>query len=198
MPEYKTFFLTLKSLVNIAIPLCFLLRNAKEYNWTENEWICYAFTLLFPLAAIIYIFAKKRIYHERYLYKPYVPSNAMIILVQICDMAMLSIFYHRVFFLKKVRNTATISWACFHLFLSIFIYLFILFKKDRTRKILSSAKHSYKLGILARDIGGKNGLVKGQPVEIVQVLEGGYLVKDNKNQNFELKREDFEEILDIV
>lgn len=191
MVEYRTFFLGIKLFINACIPLL-----AMEWSKTQAVFY-YVLAVVFPLGVLLYIMLKKRIYFRRYLCKPFIPSMKLILFVQVCDFFILVLFYKSLFDATDYSVWAK-ACAAIHLVLSIVVYVLILYQKERNRTVISYTRHRYRLGIMARDIGGAGGLKKGQPVEIVQETSNGYIVKDSRKQDYELQKEDIEEILDVV
>lgn len=191
MAEYRTFFLAVKLCINTCVPLF-----AMEWGFSQTL-LYYFITLVFPLGALAYIMAKKRIYFKKYLCKPFIPSLKLMLFVQMCDLAALVMLYRHVLLLANYGQEKVVC-AISHFVLSAAVYVLILCQKERHRTVISYTRHRYRLGIMARDIGGIGGLKKGQPVEIVRETDSGYMVKDSRRQDYELQREDIGEILDIV
>lgn len=140
----------------------------------------------------------KRSYLKQFLCRTYVPSTTLIIFVETADLLLLAIMYYMVF-----RTNIKLSWWLLipttHILLTVAIYCLLLFQKVRNKAVIAYTRHEYKLGIIARDIGGKKGLKKGQPVEIVREIPGdGYIVKDSSKNDYSVKSDDIESIIDIV
>lgn len=191
MVEYRTFFLAVKLCINIGIPLF-------SISWSERETLFYyILTLAFPLCMLIYIMSKKRMYFRRYLCKPFIPSLKLMLFVQACDLFTLVLLYRSLLIISGY-DSRTIICAIIHVVLSIIVYVLIFYQKERSRTVISYTRHRYRLGILARDIGGTGGLRKGQPVEIIQETASGYIVKDSRKQDYELLKDDIDEILDVI
>lgn len=192
MVEYKTFFIFLKTFVNFATPLLFL----------QNDWkilSSYAASILFPISVLLYIWWKKKRYFNKYLYRQYSPSYTLFITMHIVDLLILCIMYLCIYARLDVSKRLGFLGALFvHATITAVICVLVFLKNNRSRAVISYTRHKYKLGIVAHDIGGENGLKKGQPVEIVQEVSGGYIVKDSSKNDYELKTEDIEMVLDIV
>lgn len=193
--EYRTFFIVLKLLTNALLPLFIL-----EYknNVLKEQLVYLLISIISPLVCLCYIFIKKRIYHKTYLYKAYIPNFKLIIFTHLLDCGGLFLFYYKM--LKLATDTFIIKVVgAVHGIITLIIYMIIFLQKNRTKRLISYDKHKYRLGILANDFGGANGLEKGQPVEIVEeTQEGGYIVKDNRKRTYILEKKDIEEILEIV
>lgn len=191
MAEYRTFFLAVKLCINTCVPFFAM-------EWGSALTLCYyALTLVFPFGLLVYIMAKKRLYFKKYLCKPFIPSLKLILFAQACDLSTLVLLYRHILVLSEY-STRTIACAIAHSILSVLVYALIFCQKERNRMVISYTRHRYRLGIMARDIGGIGGLKEGQPVEIVRETSSGYMVKDSRRQDYELRREDIGEILDIV
>lgn len=190
MSEYKSFFLSAKLITNIVFP-CMLLQKDR------NLIITYTLTIVFPILVLSYIYYKKRLYFKRYLCRAFVPSTKLIIFVHIVDSTLMFAFYYALSLLEK-RQWLFYAVLISHISISTIIYTVIYSQKERNRTVIAYTRHKYRLGIVSRDIGGKNGLQMGQPVEIVQEIPGGYIVKDSQNNDFQLKTEDIETILNVV
>ncbi|KAM0680507.1 hypothetical protein GINT2_001195 [Glugoides intestinalis] len=192
MVEYKTFFISIKAFLNLITPLLFLVKEWKILS-------SYAASVLLPFSVLLYIWWKKKLYFNKYLYRQYTPSYTLFLTMHIIDLIILSILYICIYSCLNNQNRIIFFSALFfHFTVTVLMYILVFLKNNRTRAVISYTRHKYKLGIVSRDIGGENGLKKGQPVEIVQELSGGYIVKDNSKNDYELKADDIEMILDIV
>lgn len=192
MVEYKSFFLFLKLFQNPILMFYFLSKNYLQIG-------IYATCFLLPALTAIYLLIKKRMYFKNYLFRTYTPSYKLYAFISLLDFVLCALFYAYTYTVIPARiGIAFYLVAAFHFLLFIASFLLVRFQNDRSRAIISYTRHKYKLGIVAHDIGGENGLKRGQPVEIVQDVAGGYIVKDNFNNAFELRTEDIESVLDIV
>lgn len=180
--EYKTFFLFLKLLVNILTPIYIL----------NKKCLLFYFLTYIPLSlALLYIFVKKRIYKGNFVFKPYIPSLGLVILIQICDIISLLAFYYKIWYLN-IDATKLKIISAIHGILTLIIYIVILFQKNKSKKLVSSVRHTFKLGIVLKDIGNRdNGLSKDQPVEVVSEEGDRCKVYDGKDF-FLVNRQDIE------
>lgn len=190
MAEYRTFFIGLELFLNAIFPILLLSKDP----WVLTPYIC---SILFPAGVLLYIYFKKRLYFKRYLCRAYVPSIKLILFTQSIDFIILFIMYY---YISLVASMSPLNVLCAvsHLVLSAGIYFLLVFQKERNRAVIAYTRHQYKLGIIARDIGGENGLKKGQPVEIVQEIPGGYIVKDSSKHDYQVKTDDIESTIDVV
>jgi hypothetical protein len=224
MAEYKTFFLNLKLFLNILLPLIFLypliIEKYSSANNTKVWWsaVAYGSIILFILIVLIFIKFKKNEYFRKYLAREYIPSLQLAIYVIVIDFILVLLFYTVIiiitinvggeegifsgFFLGVFSSLKSCSFlkllfmSC-HLSSSILILILYLTQKSRNTAIISYMRHQYKIAILARDIG-KNGLKKGQPIEIIKETSNGYIVKDSSNNDYVIERADIESFLDFV
>lgn len=192
MAEYRTFFIGAKLLANILLPMPFLRIDILSLA-------LYAFSIVFMLVVLVCIFYKKRLYFKKYLCREYVPGRKLILFIGTVDTAIMASTYVALF--KHNNNTMTttaIIVMIAHFITAIVIFLILLFQKAKNKAVIAYTRHEYKLGIVARDLGGEKGLKKGQPVEIVQETPGGYIVKDSHRYDYQIAREDIESIIDVV
>jgi len=190
MPEYKTFFIGLELFTNVAFPTPLLSLN-------KEILIPYALLVTLPAAVLVYIYIMKRAYFKKFLCRTYVPGTNLIILTESLDLIFLVFMYYQIFSIRPEWGWWLVIPAV-HILLTTSVYLLLLFQKVRNRAVIAYTRHEYKLGIIANDIGGENGLRKGQPVEIVQEIPGGYIVKDSSKNDYSVKTEDIESIIEIV
>ncbi|ELA41151.1 uncharacterized protein VICG_01850 [Vittaforma corneae ATCC 50505] len=190
MAEYRTFFIGLELILNALFPTLLL---------SNDLWILvpYACSILFPASVLLYIYFKKRLYFKKYLCRAYVPSLKLIVFTQSINFIILFTMYYFIILVPGIFSFNAL-WAVSHLMISAGIYFLLLFQKERNRAVIAYTRHQYKLGIIARDIGGENGLKKGQPVEIIEEIPGGYVVKDSSKHDYQVKTEDIESIIDVV
>jgi hypothetical protein len=204
MAEYKTFFLAFKLFVNFIAPLFFLEKDKLIVS-------LYFITLFFLSIALIYIKYKKVSYFKKYLSREYIPSTKLVLSVSTVDIlavCLLHISLHlksedllkfKIDYKDKDLSKSKICVTFFHVMFSLITFILLFKQRTRNRAIISYTKHTYQIGIVARDIGeNENGLRKGQPVEIVSESADEYVVKDSSNNNYVLKKTDHESILDVV
>lgn len=184
--EYKTFFILVKLIINASVPF-YIIKLEKNYL------LWHTLTLVPLTLALFYISIKKKIYRDKYVFKVFIPSLKLVIFIQACDCLTLVLFYYKMYSLLHNIVSLRIT-AIVHGILSLVVYILILFQKNRTRKIISSAKHTFKLGIIINNIGEKGkGLSKDQPVEIIGEYGDKCKVYDGK-QFFEIDKKDLEYI----
>lgn len=192
--EFKSFFLILKFLLNLFFPLLFYSTAKKIVEDVDKILIIYVVTLLIPLIGIIYTLTKQSINNRRFLHKPYVPGFYLMAFIATFDIIASCIMYYYLLEYANINNLQ-VGWVILkiigHFVASLTIFILILQKKEREKKVISSTRHKI-LGIISRDL---DGLMQGQPVEIIQSTEGGYIIKDNNDQNFVVKGEDLMSVI---
>lgn len=197
--EFKTFFLIVKLLLNIIAPLTYF-SISKEIIINKNNTITsfYLCNIIILLFTILYIFIRRRINYKTFIYKPYIPGFYLTLIVGLLDLISIGFMYYFIIELNNTINLYKIKIyivGFIHFILSVIIHLLILNKKEREKKIISYTKHKYRLGIISRDM---DGLMKGQPVEIIQDTKNGYIIKDNNDENFEILKDDLEDVINVV
>lgn len=190
MAEYRTFFISLQLLVNICFPLI-------DFCLKPAILLTYFLTVIFISVVLLYIYIKKRLYFKKYLCRTYIPSIKLIIITESTNLVLIFLLYFIIYMDNPIIDY-TIGFKIMHLILSVIVYSLLLFQKEKNRAIIAYTRHEYKLGIVAKDIGGKNGLKKGQPVEIIREIPGGYIVRDSSKHEFEIKTEDIESTIDVI
>lgn len=180
--DYKTNVVILHLITNIVAPI-YPLFKVRHDKWAILNYFSLIALLL---GTLVYIIIKKRIYNREYLRKIYLPSLKVFIFLFITEVPLICIFYYlvRKWLFAFINGIIIMSSFCF-------VYA----RKNSQRVIINSFETKFKLGILSSNIKNMGDLKPGEVVKIEKTTADGYIIKNSKCNEYEIKKDDISEII---